>query len=305
MRSFRRSHRGFSHVLVTVAFAAIPAAAVAAVTCKTGSQPNRDRFENAAPGGSSGPGAGRANGGCTYDGVVAPCIGSAATGASGWGPPTFDDEFNSPGIDTSKWVVEGPRQPNNPQEYACYSPGSVSVSGGYLHLALQDTSCSVGGGNYQYTGAQISTSGLFSQTYGYYEARIYSPGSNGTIYNWGGFWLTGDNWPASGEIDVFEGFHGAAGWHFMYPNGSTPIWQGGFQQGQDYTGWHIYAVDWEPGYIRYYYDGKLVGTITRGIVSSPMRLLLTYSTGPLNNVGGPVSVPQTMKVDYVRAWKKN
>jgi hypothetical protein len=32
---------------------------------------------------------------------------------------------------------------------------------------------------------------------------------------------------------------------------------------------------------------------------------LTYSTGPLNNVGGPVSVPQTMKVDYVRAWTKN
>lgn len=147
------------------------------MTSKTGSQPNQDWFENAAPGGrnNSGPSAESANGGSTYDGVVAPCIGSAATGASGWGSPTFDDEFNSSSIDTSKWVVEGPRQPNNPQEYACYSPGSVSVSGGYLHLALQDTSCSVGTSNYQYTGAQISTSGLFSQTYGYYEARIYSP----------------------------------------------------------------------------------------------------------------------------------
>jgi beta-glucanase (GH16 family) len=275
------------------------------VTGKTGSQPNQDWSENAAPGGNSAPSAGSANAGCSYDGVVAPCIGSTATGASGWGSPTFDDEFNGSSIDTSKWIVEGLRQPNNPQEYACYSPGSVSVSGGYLHLALQDTSCSVGGSNYQYTGAQIRTRGLFSQTYGYYESRIYSPGSNGTIYNWGGFWLTGANWPAGGEIDVFESFHGAAGWHFMYPNGSTPVWQGGFQQGQDYTGWHIYAVDWEPGYIRYYYDGKLVGTSTRGILRSPMHLLLTYSTGPLNNVGGPVSVPQTMKVDYVRAWTKN
>lgn len=116
------------------------------MTCKTGSQPNQDWFENGAPSGnSSGSSSGSSSGGCTYTGVVAPCIGSTTTGASGWGPPTFDDEFNGSSVDTSKWVVEGPRQPNNCQEYACYSPGSVSVSGGCLNLALQNTSCSVGG----------------------------------------------------------------------------------------------------------------------------------------------------------------
>lgn len=95
------------------------------MTCKTGSQPNQDWFENGAPSGnSSGSSSGSSSGGCTYTGVVAPCIGSTTTG---------------------EWVVEGPRQPNNCQEYACYSPGSVSVSGGCLNLALQNTSCSVGG----------------------------------------------------------------------------------------------------------------------------------------------------------------
>ena len=52
------------------------------MTCKTGSQPNQDWFENGAPSGnSSGSSSGSSSGGCTYTGVVAPCIGSTTTGA--------------------------------------------------------------------------------------------------------------------------------------------------------------------------------------------------------------------------------
>lgn len=228
---------------------------------------------------------------------------NSGTGAGGWGSPTFDDEFSGASVNTSKWAVEGPQAPNNTQEYDCYSPSSVSVSGGYLNLALQNKSCSVGGTSYQYTGAQMDTENKFSQAYGYFEARVYAPGSGGTIDNWPAWWLTGENWPANGEIDIFEGFHGSAGWHFMYPSGGNPVWQGSFQQGQDFTGWHTYAVDWQPGSIKYYYDGSVVGTITQGVTSAPMFLLVDNTTGPQNNVGGPVSVPQTMKVDYVRVWK--
>ena len=127
---------------------------------------------------------------------------------------------------------------------------------------------------------------------------------NGTIFNWGAFWLTGGNWRRRGGRYLRRlPRHRRLAFHV--PERQYTGLAGRLQQGQDYTGWHIYAVDWEPSCIKYYYDGKLVGTITQGIISSPMHILLTYSTGPLNNVGGPVSVPQTMKVDYVRAWKKN
>ena len=150
----------------------------------------------------------------------------------------------------------------------------------------------------------MDTSNSFNQTYGYYEVRLYYPGTSGVVANWGGFWLSNTNWPMDGEIDIAEGFHGTAGYHFEYAPKHTAIWQGGQASG-DWTGWHTYGVDWEPNSITYYYDGQNMGTYTAGVSydNKPMFMLLTYSTGPENDVGGPSVVPDTMQVQYVRAWK--
>ena len=42
----------------------------------------------------------------------------------------------------------------------------------------------------------------------------------GQIENWPAFWLDGTTgtWPAHGEIDVMEGLHGHAAWHYHYLN---------------------------------------------------------------------------------------
>ena len=69
------------------------------------------------------------------------------------------------------------------------------------------------------------------------------------------------------------------------------------------TGWHVYAVNWQPGSLKYYYDGVLVDTITKGVSTKPMMMLLDNTTAPQGNVGGPVVVPATMQVDYVRVWQ--
>jgi hypothetical protein len=37
--------------------------------------------------------------------------------------------------------------------------------------------------------------------------------------------------------------------------------------------------------------------VTSGITSAPMFLVLDYAAG------GPIQVPDTMKVDYVRVWQ--
>ena len=43
----------------------------------------------------------------------------------------------------------------------------------------------------------------------------------GQIENWPAFWLvTTGSWPAGGEIDVMEGLHGYAAWHYHYLNSS-------------------------------------------------------------------------------------
>lgn len=254
----------------------------------------------------NGPGRTATSDGCTSGGAVAPCMdgSSSGKGASGWGVPVFGDEFNGTAMDSSKWNVEGPQHPNNSQENDCYSPKAVSVSGGYLNISIRDTPCRVGGSSWPYTAGQIDTNGHFNPTYGYFEARIYSPGANGVIDNWPAWWMYGTSWPANGEIDIFEGLSGSAGEHFAYGPSGNPIWQGGSETGQDFTGWHTYGVDWQPGSLTYYYDGKDVATITQGVTNQPMRLVLDDTTAPPGNDGGPVSVPSTMKVDYVRAWKQ-
>jgi beta-glucanase (GH16 family) len=244
--------------------------------------------------------------GCTNNGVAAPCIGNTSTGASGWGSPTFDTEFTGTSVDTSKWTVEGPRAPNNSQEYDCYAPQNVSEGGGSLSLALTANTCTIHSRSWPDTGAQMDTSDAFNQTYGYYEARVYFPGTGGVVANWGGFWLTNNNWPKNGEIDIVEDFHDSVDSHYEYALQHTANWVSvGAQAQGNWTGWHTYGVDWEPNSITYYYDGKKMGTYTTGVSydDQPMFILLTYSTGPEYDVGGPSVVPDTMQVQYVRAWQ--
>ena len=65
-----------------------------------------------------------------------------------------------------------------------------------------------------------------------------------------------------------------------------------------YTGgWHTFAANWEPGIVTYYYDGVDIGSVTSGITSAPMFLVLDYAAG------NPIHVPDTMKVDYLRVWQ--
>ena len=68
----------------------------------------------------------------------------------------------------------------------------------------------------------------------------------GQIENWPAFWLvTTGAWPAGGEIDVMEGLHGYAAWHYHYLNSSGVSSQvGGAVSGFSGCGKHTYQVNW-------------------------------------------------------------
>lgn len=223
---------------------------------------------------------------------------------------TFQDEFNGTSLNTSKWATgwfgSGITGPINSSEQECYDPGQVSVSGGTLNITVVKSSCTAGGKTYPYRSGLISSnpsSGApnqpspgFQQVYGFFQARIYLPGSGGAIDNWPAWWTDGQSWPQDGEMDVLEGLGGQACYHFHSPAGGP----GGCVSGK-FTGWHTYGADWKPGSVTYYYDGKAVGTITTGITSAPMYLILNDAVSAA--IGGP-SRPDTMKVAYVRVWTK-
>ncbi len=214
----------------------------------------------------------------------------------------FNDEFNGTKLDTTKWTptwvgctTNGISTPVNVAEFDAYDPAQVSVANGVLSLALIENPVTVCGTDYKYRAGMVQSDGKAQFTFGAFEARVNLPAVAGVIANWPAVWTDGQNWPTDGEMDIMEGLTGSACFHFHDPSGGPGNCVSG-----DFTGWHTFGSDWEPGIVNYYYDGKLVGTIHSGITSSPLYLILNYATG---TYGGPVVAPATMQVDYMRVWQ--
>lgn len=210
----------------------------------------------------------------------------------------FHDEFTGTSLNRTNWAPywfsDGTVLPGRTMRgYA----SNVMVNG-QLNLRMISTN-----------GACISSnphggvSPGFQFAYGYAEAQITLPTNGTVIAHWPAWWLDGQHWPTNGEIDIMEGLSGHAAWHYHYDSGggldSHPI--GGNINTS--PGTHIYAVNWYPGNLDFYYDGARVASATNGslsggamISSSPMYLILIYA-------GGSGSVPATMVVHYVRVFE--
>jgi hypothetical protein len=258
-----------------------------------------------------------AEGGCTYNGVVAPCVGgTSGTGASGWGTPIFNDTFTSDSdkLNTKTWTPDWFNNGNTGSNETTSLSSLVTFnSDGYLDLGTSGGSASNinAGGDHAGAGGNmglissdpndnVSGHSGFQYTYGFAEARIYLPGTGTKVDNWPAFWSVGQNWPTDGEIDTLEGLVGSACYHFIYPATSNGTAQGACPTNANYTGWGTFASDWQNGIITYYYDGVDVGTITQGITSSPMFIVAENSTGYLS---GPFASPDDMLVSYIRVWQ--
>jgi hypothetical protein len=229
------------------------------------------------------------------------------TGVPGDWTLKFDGEFNGTGLDTAHWSTgwfgSGITPPVNSQEEDCYDPAQVAESDGALDLTLIQKSEDCGISDSQYATGLVSTKGKFSFTYGFIEARVWLPsvpGNPGEAADWPGVWLDGQNWPEDGEIDIAEGLGGRVCAHFHGPADPQGIGAGngtGCPGGTYTDGWHTFAANWEPGIITYYYDGVDIGSVTSGVTSAPMFVVLDYAAGH------PFQAPATMKINYVRVWQ--
>jgi beta-glucanase (GH16 family) len=219
----------------------------------------------------------------------------------------LDSEFNGSSLNTSIWRAgwfnTGVTSPVNGHEGDCYNSNNVTFPGdGSMHLNVtaQPSTCS--GTTYPYTGALVSSnpkdgraSGGFQYTYGVVEARVYIPADGTQIANWPAVWTDGQSWPTNGEDDLMEGLGGTACFHFHDPLGGPG--------GCDATltpGWHTFASDWQPGSVTYYYDGTKVGSITTGITTAPMYIILDNT---ISVDHGSTSKPGSMDVQYVKVWQ--
>jgi beta-glucanase (GH16 family) len=219
----------------------------------------------------------------------------------------LNSDFNGSSLNSSVWRTgwfgSGVTVPVNSYENDCYSPSNVTFPGdGSMHLNVTNSSSTCGGKTRQYTGSLVSTnpndgrsSGGFQYTYGVLEARVYVPADGTRIANWPAVWADGQSWPNTGEDDLMEGLNGQACFHFHDVLGGP-----GNCDSKVTPGWHTFASDWQPGSVTYYYDGVKVGSITTGITSAPMYIILDNTVYPGES---DITKADSMDVSYVRVWQ--
>src|ERR1043165_2413121 len=272
-----------------------------------------------------------------------------APALSGW-KLTWSDEFDGTEIDRTKWdfdktngfptgdgkgVIAG--WGNGELQYYTDRKENAYLQDGVLHIrAIKELYEKSG-----YTSARLKTrkddkSALFNQLYGRFEIRAKLPLGRGL---WPAFWLLPrtdkcGGWAASGEIDILEArgqqsnivlgtLHYGAGW----PNNT--------HTGKDYAlpnkgtiaDFHVYALEWEPGEMRWYVDGELYqtqnfwwSTSKRGgkaesekdlnawpaPFAHPYYIVLNLAVGGqfLGNPDKATAFPAEFLIDYVRVYEK-
>lgn len=221
----------------------------------------------------------------------------------------FDDTFEV--IDTVTWETgwfssTGFSPAVNGNGAACFHPDQLSTLDGNLVLTIDaedDDGCRLKDGRQAvYVSGLINTRETFTFSYGYAEARMFLPSDGGPLHNWPAFWHTGFDWPLTGEVDVAEGLSGGALCSVYHHQGADgdPTQERGCVDWEDPGGWHVFAADWQPDRITFYYDGVEFFSTTKGVGGAPHYLIIDYTVRD----DGSAVVPSQMLVDYVRVWQR-
>ncbi|MCH8567936.1 MAG: family 16 glycosylhydrolase [Balneolales bacterium] len=237
----------------------------------------------------------------------------------------WSDEFGGEELDLSKWTFQlgtGANYGlinwgNNEQQFYTDREENLFIQDGMLHIrALQEQFS-----GRSYTSARIRSYNKGDWTYGRFEVRAKLPEGQGL---WPAIWMMPtDNvyggWPQSGEIDIMEALghqphisYGSVHYGPVWPNnrfrtGSITKPEGTFSE--DFS---VYAIEWEPGVIRFYVDDQLFFIVTENHLApynwpfdQRFHFILNVAVGG-HWPGYPdetTEFPQEMIVDYVRVYQ--
>jgi beta-glucanase (GH16 family) len=298
------------------------------------------------------------NSSITSSSVSSSSLSSSSASSSLW-TLVWSDEFTASSIDASKWDFEQNCWGGGNNEQQCYTNRAENsfVENGILKIVARKENFTGpntpdGSGTttatLPYTSARLRTKGLEEWTFGRFEIRAKLPFGQGT---WPAIWMLPTNspygnWASSGEIDIMEAVNLKTVTGNAAPEARVHgtlhygrAWPQNVSSGADYTlpnsanpadDFHVYALEWEDGEIRWYVDGVHYATQrSSGWYSqyldgdelknapevapfddqSRYHLLLNLAVGgawagTVNNTGIDESVfPQTLQIDYVRVYE--
>lgn len=244
----------------------------------------------------------------------------------------WQEEFNEKKLNTKDWNYEFHEPGWVNEELQSYDDSKENT---YLKdgcLVIQALKKENSDGTADYTSGRINTQGKHTFTYGRFEARLKVPKGAGFLP---AFWMMPDDeglygqWPKCGEIDIMEvlghettKLYGTL--HFGEPHAMTQGTYDDFEKNFA-DNFHTFAVEWEPGEIRWYCDGVNYKTANDWFTKKPGFGELSYPA-PFDQpfyiilnvaVGGswvgypdentsfdPSTDDAKMYVDYVRVYQK-
>ncbi len=250
---------------------------------------------------------------------------AASANADGGYKLVWSDEFNGKALNTKDWNYEThePGWVNNElQSYGNSKKNTYVKDGNLVIQPLFDGK--------KYTSGRINTQNKHTITYGKVEVRAKVPAGKGFLP---AIWMMPNDenlygqWPKCGEIDIMEvlGHETKTLYstlHYGEPHtegqGSYTLTDGTFA-----NEFHVFGMEWDPGEIRFYVDGKLYHTendwFTKKIgfgeitypapYDQPFYLILNVAVGG-NWPGNPDGTTKfdsnaAMYVDYVRLYQKS
>lgn len=241
----------------------------------------------------------------------------------------WKDEFSEGQLAPEKWNVLI-REHSKHNELQYYVPDDVYIENDCLRLRSRIRDF----GSQHYTSGRVDTEGKFSPVYGRFEIRAKLPGGKGL---WPAHWLYPQNrdWameqlmaravaegrerqipeerPWYSEIDIMEFLghetnvlYGTLHYHAF--DGQKKSSSGTLKGSVDYTkDFHTYVLEWEPGELRWFVDGKLIHSTKDGIPHTPHYLILNTAVGGQwpGNPDEATVFPQYHDIDYVRVYQRS
>ena len=208
----------------------------------------------------------------------------------GWGPPVLAENFEGDRIDLSRWAVYHDPEGTHPR-----TRKAVSVRNGVLRLT---------GGVYGGEHLSGGVAAHYAQTFGRFQARMRvdrGAGHSAVML----LWPTRQGDPEWAEInfaeipDPLRRTTGLFVHHGKDDKTSSRSIDG------DFTGWHVFTLEWLPDRVTFFIDGKVVWEHTGDNIpqKADMHLALQndivcYSKDQCRGEGPPERV--TMYVDWVR-----
>lgn len=256
--------------------------------------------------------------------VLLPLFMASAGNAQAW-ELVWADEFDGTAVDPARWeLMRGDGCDlgicgwgNNELEW--YQEQNVTIEDGMLVITAKEEPAN----GYAYTSARLRTRNKGDWTYGRVEVRARLPVGKGL---WPAIWMLPTveaygGWAASGEIDIMEYVGdrpaevlGTIHYGGAFPNNVFTSRTHTLSAGSFDADFHVFALEWEPGAMRWYVDGVNYATqntwwTSGGSFPAPFdqafHLLLNVAVGG-NLPGAPDAntvFPQKMEVDYVRVYR--